>query len=167
MHKLVFSLLFSLLLVACKNTPNPTPDTSTSSPAAPTEVPVSPEAMQEAAVNLTTGVKMMEDLRKQLDALPNKIKKEKSADLKEFYNSTEGLIEKQSLMLDQLNAVLNPDAKASEDSAGGAIAPISDQVSNTPISSDIVKSYNDAAARYAKEAQRIQEAITQWTAPAK
>ncbi|MBC7778038.1 MAG: hypothetical protein H7246_21580 [Phycisphaerae bacterium] len=155
MNKLVFSLLIGLLLTACQNTPKAAADaplispdvTKATAPATPTApLVVSPDAVQEVTVNLTTGVKMAEDLRKQVDALPTNVRKANAAEIENMYGTLEGLIVKQTGMLNEIKASNNP-AKASQES--GAVGPSAAQM----------QEYTESAARYAQDAQAIQEAV--------
>jgi|GEM_PF-1290965 len=156
MNKLVFPLLLGLLFSACQNTPKSVADTPlvpadpiTKGTAAAAPAAVTPEAVEEARTNLMTGVKMMEDIRKQVDALPAKVKKEKAAEIEGMYATLEGMIEKQTGMLNEIKVSSTP-AKANDSQENGA----------TPIPSPAqMQEYTESAARYVQEAQAIQEAL--------
>ena len=157
MNKFIFPLFLGLLFAACQNTPkNAAESTVPALPPAPAApVPASPEDLQQASANLTTGVKMMEELRKQADALPAKLKKEKAAEIAVIYSNIEGMIEKQTGMLNEIKAAAAP---ASE-SAGAA----QETGVSVALNADQVKDYNDSAASYAKEAQAMQETLNKLT----
>jgi len=92
---------------------------------------------------------MMEDIRKQVDALPAKVKKEKAAEIEGMYATLEGMIEKQTGMLNEIKVSSTP-AKANDSQENGA----------TPIPSPAqMQEYTESAARYVQEAQAIQEAL--------
>jgi len=153
MNKIVFSLLLGLFLSACQNTPKSAADTPlvpadpvTKGAAAAAPEAISPEAVQQVRTNLMTGVKMMEDLRKQLDALPAKVKKEKAAEIDGMYATLEGMIEKQTGMLNDLTPSTSPKENTQD---SGDVIPSPEQF----------KEYTESAARYAQEAQAIQEAV--------
>ncbi|MFN0213582.1 MAG: hypothetical protein ACKVT2_04950 [Saprospiraceae bacterium] len=153
MNKLVFSLLIGLLFTACQNTPKTaseaptTADPSALVPEAP-EV-VTPESVQGATTTLTEGVKMMEELRKQVDALPAKVKKEKADEIAGMYGTLEGMIEKQTGMIEEIKASSTPTAASATQENGVSALPSPAQM----------KEYTESAARYAQEAQAIKEAL--------
>jgi len=153
MNKLVFSLLLGLFFSACQNTPKSAADAPlipadpiTKGTAAAAPEAISPEAVQQVRTNLMTGVKMMEDLRKQVDALPAKVKKEKAAEIDGMYATLEGMIEKQTGMLNDLTPSTSPKENTQD---SGDVIPSPEQF----------KEYTESAARYAQEAQAIQEAV--------
>lgn len=159
MNKLVFAHLLGLLLSACQNTPKNASENTATAPAAAAEpAPPSPEGMQEATAKLTTGVKMMEDLRKQVDALPDKVKKEKAAEIAGYYSSLEGMIEKQTGMLNEI--------KAASPAPSGA-ATTQESVVPSSLNAAQLQDYNESAARYAQEAQAMQEALGKLAASTK
>ncbi len=156
MNKLVFSLLLGLLFSACQNTPKSAADTPlvpadpiTKGAAAAAPEVVSPEAVQEARTNLMTGVKMMEDIRKQVDALPAKVKREKAAEIEGMYGTLEGMIEKQTGMLNELKVSSTPATANDSQDNGDTAIPSPAQM----------QEYTESVARYAQEAQAIQEAL--------
>ena len=155
MKKIAILFGLALLMAACKDTPKQaSQDTvSTPAPAAAPQAPAAkPEEIQEAAVNLTTGIKTAEDLRKKVDALPENVRKAKKAEIEGYYSTLEGLIEKQTMMLNEIKGTDNPQAQQSD--AGASAAPQSG-----PIDEVTLKDYNESVSRYAKDAQQIQEAI--------
>ena len=152
MNKLVFALLLGLLITACQNTPKtaetaaPAPDAAPAAPAAP-----APEKVAEAATNLSSNVKMMEDLHKQVDALPANVKKQKAAEIDAINADLEGMMEKQNAMLAEIKAA----------AAGAAAATAGTQESeSTQITTATLSEYSESAQRYAKEAQAIQEKLS-------
>ncbi|MDO8367347.1 MAG: hypothetical protein Q7T20_11145, partial [Saprospiraceae bacterium] len=118
---------------------------------------ITPELIQEVTDNLASGVKDMEELRKQVDALPAQIKKERSADIDMMYTTLEGMIEKQTGMLNEIKAANTPTAANATQESGGAAGPNADQL----------KDYIESANRYAEEAKGIQDAVQKMADPAK
>ena len=154
MNKLIFSSLFCLIFLACQDTPKSAGENSPVNTAITTmpEV-VTPEAVQDASSKLSTGVKMMEELRKQVDALPANLKKEKSAEIDGMQASLEGMIEKQTGMLNEIKASTTPVTGSTSQESDFASGP-------SPVQ---MKEYTESAARYAQEAQAIQEALQKMT----
>jgi len=156
MNKLIFALLLGLLLAACKDTPK----AATDAPVSATQAPVvsepeiaSPEALQQTSTNLTTNLKTLEDFRSKVDNLPAKVKKERATEIAGIYGTVEGLMVKQGEMLKQIKA---------------STAPASEQTDVNPaVDVNKLKDYTDAAARYAKDMQLMQEAFDNMTASAK
>lgn len=152
MNKLFFALILGLFLVACQDTPKNANETGSTAPI-PTqqEAPAvaSPEEMQNATVSISEGIKLMEDIRKQASALPEKVKKEKADEIEGITSSLDGLIEKQSIMLSQIQATLNPAATAStqESAAPEGLTPA------------LIKDYTESVVRYRQEAKEYQEAL--------
>lgn len=152
MNKLIFSLFLGLLFTACQNTP-PNAAESAPAPAPAPEAPAlaSPESIQQASEGLNSGIKLMESLRQRVDALPAKVKKDKAAEIEGFYSNFEGMIEKQTGMLNELKAATAPQAEsATQESAVPAAI----------LNAAQIQDFNESAARYAKEAQAMQEAIS-------
>jgi len=154
MNKLVFSLLLGMLMTACQNTPKTAADGPKAAPteiAAPAaSVKVTPETIQEVSSNLAANVAMMEALRKEVDAIPSKVKKEKSAEIEGMQATLEGMIEKQTGMLNELKASTTTTGTANDMQGGGAAAgPSAAQMQD----------YIESVARYAQEAQTIKEAV--------
>jgi len=151
MNKLIFTLLACLLFIACQNTPKSIQVVEEAPSAAPTApASASAEAVQQASESLSLGIKTMEDLRKKVDALPAKIKKEKATEIEVFYANFEGMIAKQTGMLNELKAATNPAATEGAQETSDKVAPNTAQL----------QEINEAVARYAKEAQAMQEAIS-------
>ena len=150
MNKLVFSLLLGLLFTACQNTPKSASDAPITAPttAVAPEV-VTPEAVQDASTTLTEAVKMMEALRKQVDALPAKVKKEKADEIAGMYSTLEGMIEKQTGMINEIKASGTPTTASTSQENGVSALPSPAQM----------KEYTESAERYAQEAQAIKEAL--------
>jgi len=153
MNKLVFSFLLGLLITACQDTPKTESSSFSGAPAATTPPPaaaeVTPESVTEVSEKLATAVKMMEDLRKQVDALPAKVKKEKSSEIEGMQATLEGMIEKQTGMLNELKTSATTTGPANDMQGGGAAGPSPAQLQD----------YIESAARYAQEAQNIKEAV--------
>ena len=153
MNKLIFSLLLGLLFTSCQNTPKTAADdpkvpaTELVAPAASIEV--TPEAIQEVSSNLASNVKMMESLRKEVDALPAKVKKEKSAEIEGMYATLDGMIEKQNGMLSEIKTPTTASAPNDMQGSKGVAGPNAAEL----------KDYIESAARYAQEAQGIKEAV--------
>ena len=152
MNKVILTLLLGLSFAACQNTPksaseaNTTPTAPAPAPApAPTTAPQ--ESIKEAATNLSNGITMMQELRKQVDALPANVRKAKAKDLEAIYGTLESLIEKQTGML---NEIAPAGGNASQDAAVDGVT------------TDVVKDYNESAQRYAQEAQKIRAALSEW-----
>ncbi len=111
MNKLFLSLVLCLFFAACQNTPKSASDSpQINPPATATPDVVTPEAVQEASAKLVNGVKMMEELRKQVDALPAQVKKEKTAEIEGMYATLEGMIEKQTGMINEIKQSTTPTA---------------------------------------------------------
>lgn len=152
MNKLVFPFLLVFLITACQNTPKSASETQTpvpETPAAP--LVVTQEEMQNVSSSLSSGVSKMEDLRKQVDALPASVKKEKATEIAVFYSDLEGMIEKQTMMLNNLkSATEKPEQyeSATRDAEG-----------STGMSSAELMDYKESAVRYAKSAQEIEAAL--------
>lgn len=150
MNKVIFTLLLGLSFAACQNTPksaseaNTTPTAPAPAPA-PTTAPQ--ESIKEAATNLSNGITMMQELRKQVDALPANVRKAKAKELEAIYSNLESLIEKQTGMLNEIAP------------AGGSAAQ--DAVVDG-VTIDVVKDYNESAQRYAQDVQRIRVALSEW-----
>jgi uncharacterized coiled-coil DUF342 family protein len=152
MNKIIFALLLGLFVAACQNTPksaSETPPTTADAPAPPAAA--SPEEVQSVSSTLTNGVKAFEDLRKQVDGLPAKVKKEKAAEIDGIYSSLEGMIEKQMMMMNEI--------KAANPTKDNTVTDV-----QQPINTDQLTTYKNAVERYAKEAQTIQAQIGQMTA---
>lgn len=153
MNKLIFSLLLGLLFTACQNTPKSAGDSPMADPASSKtpEAPlkITPELVQEVSDNLASGVRKMEELRKQVDALPAQVRKEKSADIDIMYATLEGMIEKQTGMLNEIKVSSAPTAANATQESGGAAGPSADQL----------KDYIESITRYAEEAKGIQDAV--------
>ncbi len=92
---------------------------------------------------------MMEVLRKQVDALPAKVKKEKSAEIEGMYATLEGMIEKQNGMLSEIKTPTTASSPNDMQGFKGIAGPNAAQLQD----------YIESAARYAQEAQGIQEAV--------
>ncbi len=150
MNKLVFSLLLGLVVIACQNTPQNAGGSTApipTQPAAPAAA--SPEEMQSASTALSGGIKLMEDIRSQASALPEKVKKEKAAEIEGITSSLDGLIEKQSIMLDQIKATQNP----------GATASSQESAAPSGVSAADAKDFIESVARYNLEAKNLQDAL--------
>lgn len=149
MNKFVFPLLLSLFFIACQNTPKSASENMPAAPAAPAApTPAAPEEIQKASGGLTSGIQKMEDLRKQVDALPTSVRKAKVAEIDAIYSTLEGMIEKQTGMLNEIKAA---DVAASDPKAS------SQEVSTTTVLTPTqLQDYNESVARYAKEAEAIQ-----------
>lgn len=155
MNKLVFPILTALLLSACQNTPKSAADTPLVSPdnKSKADIPATQAApdlvasatVQSIAATFDQAIKTAENLRKQVDALPANVRKEKAADIESMYATLEGLIEKQKGMLNELKTFQKPENAAQEGGAG--------------ISTSQLKEYSESAARYAQDAQAIQDAV--------
>ena len=157
MNKLVFALLIGLLFSACQNTPKVASETSSTKPGAPAApAPATAEEIQETIINLTTGITMMEGLRKQVDALPAKEKKEKATEVAGIYNDLEGMIEKQMKMLNDLKAANDPASQSASTQESGA---------PEGVNAALLLDYSESAARYAKAAQDMQLAISKMASP--
>lgn len=151
MNKIVFALLVGMFFSACQNTPKNASENTTVAPNTPAlPAPATAEDMQEAVINITTGVTMMENLRKQVDALPAKVKKEKATEIDGLYNDLEGMIAKQSKMLNDLKSTMDPASQGGSTQEGGA---------PEGINAAMLQDYSESAARYAKAAQEMQVAI--------
>jgi hypothetical protein len=150
MNKLFLSLVLCLFFAACQNTPKSASDSpQINPPATATPDVVTPEAVQEASAKLVNGVKMMEELRKQVDALPAQVKKEKTAEIEGMYATLEGMIEKQTGMINEIKQSTTPTAASDAQVTDAPAGPSPAQMLE----------YTESAARYAQEAQAIQEAV--------
>lgn len=154
MKKIAVLFGFALLIAACKDTPKTLPQEPAPSPA-PAEAPqvqaAKAEDLKVAAVNLNTGIKTAEDLRKKVDQLPDKIRKAKRSEIDDYYATLEGLIEKQTMMLNEINGTTSP---TTEQSDAGAVVN-----RNKVVDEATLKDYTESVERYAKDAQAIQDAI--------
>lgn len=159
MNKIVLPILLSLFFMACQNTPKTASESTATAPATPTApAPAAPEAIQAVNANLSKNVTMVEDLRKQVDALPSNVRKAKAAEIEVFYAELEGMIEKQTGMLNEIKAATTPsDPKSASQDTG---VP-------TEITPAQVQEFNESADRYAKALQSIQEAVAKMSAPQK
>ena len=152
MNKLVFPFVLLLLITACQNTPKSASDAPVpvaETPAAPAVV--TSEEMQQVSTSLSSGVSKMEDLRKQVDALPAAVKKEKAAEIENFYSELEGMIEKQTMMLNTIKSASEQEGKNasnSQDSEGAA-----------GLNPAEFMDFKESAARYAKSDQEIEAAL--------
>ncbi|MFN0175556.1 MAG: hypothetical protein ACKVU0_12975 [Saprospiraceae bacterium] len=153
MNKLVFPLLLGLLITACQDTPKTEPSSFSAAPEAtppPAPAKVTPESVTEVSEKLAAAVKMMEGLRKQVDALPAKVKKEKSAEIEIMQATLEGMIEKQTGMLNELKTSTTTTSSSNDiQGSGGTAGPSAAQMQD----------YIESVARYAQEAQNIKEAV--------
>jgi hypothetical protein len=156
MNKLVFALLVGLVFTACQNTPKveseSTTPASTAAPTAP-EAPTAPtmEVIQQASVTVSTGLKRMEDLRKQIDALPDKVKKEKATEIEGMYATLEGMIAKQTKMM--------KDIQVANTTPNGKEGQFKETDSPETLTTALLQDYTESVARYSKEAQAIEEAL--------
>lgn len=151
MNKVILTLLLGLSFAACQNTPKSASEgsTATDTPAAtaPAATTAAPESIKEASTNLSNGITMMQELRKQVDALPANVRKEKAKELEAIYGTLESLIEKQTGMLNEIAPA-----------AGGT----GQDASVDGVTTDLVKDYNESAQRYAQDAQKIRAALSAW-----
>ena len=158
MNKLILSLVLGLFITACQNTPKSGSDSPLINPSTATTPGVaSPEMVQEASAKLISGVEMAEALRKQVDELPAKLKKEKSAEIDGMYATLEGLIEKQTGMLNEITASKKLGTESSDQERASAIDP----------SPALISDYTESAVRYAQEVQTMQEAVQKMATPVK
>lgn len=151
MKKIAFSLLLGLVLFSCQNTPKTAENPANTAETTAATAQATPEGLQNASTSLAENVKNMEDMRKQVDALPANIKKDKAAEIQAIYANLEGMIEKQTGMMNEINSAIAPDSKysgASQESAAPA-----------GLSAAQIKDYTESAARYAQETQAMQEAL--------
>jgi len=150
MNKFVCTLLLAVLFSACQDTPksaSETPAETTNVPAAPAMA--APEDLERAASTLASNVQNMEDLRKQVDAVPDKIRKANAAVVNEMYAGLEGMIEKQTQMINDIKGTANPTEKSSDSQESGS----------TTVDVNTLKDYTESAERYAKEAKMMQETL--------
>jgi hypothetical protein len=155
MNKFVCMLLLGLLFSACQDTPksaSEAPTGATNVPAAPATA--APEDLERAATTLSTNVQRMEDLRKQVDAVPDKIRKANTAVIDEMYAGLEGMIEKQTQMINDIKGTANPMEKSSDSQESGT----------TTVDVNTLKDYTESAERYAKEAKMMEETLAKMVA---
>lgn len=145
-------LLLGLLAIACQNTPKNASDNAQTEKAGPP--PASAEEVGQVVSALTSSIQSLESLRKEVDALPEKIRKEKKAEIEGYYSTMEGLIEKQTQMLNEMKAA------TSNSPQEGAVQEM--DVPSGPPSVDIVNDYKASLERYSKEVQAIQQTVKQW-----
>lgn len=155
MNKFVCTLLLALLFSACQNTPKSASEASTGATNVPTAPAMAaPEDLERAAATLTTNVQRMEDLRKQVDGVPDKIRKANAAVVNEMYAGLEGMIEKQTQMINDIKGTANPMEKSSDSQESGM----------TTVDINTLKDYTESAERYAKEAKMIEETLAKMAA---
>lgn len=159
MNKLILTLSFGFLLVACQNTPTNNTDSSadsnTSSTVASGSAAATPQEVEQLSTVLTNASKSVTDIRSEVDNLPAAIKKEKSAEIEGMYSTLEGILEKQTMMLQEVSVVANA-ASASKEGAQSSDAA-------STLNTAQLKDYLESAARYEEELKAIQETVKQWT----
>jgi hypothetical protein len=149
MNKILFSLLLCSLFVACQDTPKNTPDTAAPIQEAKPTPPNPALDMKTVSDELAGGIKMAEAARKQVDALPDKVKKANAAEIEGFQSTLEGVIEKQTMMLNEVKSAGSPAATGAS----------SDQAGATALTPAQVQDYHESAFNYAKEVQNILDAV--------
>ena len=155
MNKFVCTLLLALLFSACQDTPKSAsepPAETTNIPAAPAMA--APEDLERAASTLASNVQRMEDLRKQADAVPDKIRKANTTVMDEMYAALEGMIEKQTQMINDIKGTANPAEKSSD----------AQETGSTTVDVNTLKDYTESAERYAQEAKIIEESLAKMAA---
>jgi hypothetical protein len=154
MKQVTLLLLLGLLATACQNTPKNASEYAQPEQAGPP--PASLEEVQQTAASLSSSIQTLENLRKEVDALPEKVRAAKKAEIETYYSTIEGMLEKQTRMLREMQA-----ATAAPSDKGAAAAQDMDVPAGPP-SVDLVNDCKASVERYAKEAQAIQETVKQW-----
>lgn len=157
MNKLTASILLGLFLIACQNTPKNTPESSANVPELPPPAPV--ESLKQSSAKLEASLKSLSEIRDQVDALPEALRKAKRDEIDNIYATIEGMTEKQTSMLNGIKSTLEPPQK------GQSVS----QESEAPNGVDVTQlaEFDAATERYTQEIEAMKATLNNWTAPAK
>jgi len=149
MQKLVFSLLLAMFFIACQDTPPGAADAPPPAEpmAAPVPLPASPEMLKQASKGLNDNMAALKSLQAEVDALPAAVKKAKVAEIEVMNVTIEGIVEKQTQMVKDVQSVLNPgqtDAGASQET--GAASSLNEAEA---------KDIQSSVERYAQDIQNM------------
>ena len=97
------------------------------------------------------------NVSKQIDALPEKIKKEKATEIEEMRNMVEAITEKQTYFMQELNASKQAAAPKTESDGGSSFS--GSQSSTGGPDPALLKDAAESNTRYQEELKKIQEQI--------
>ncbi len=131
MKKLLFSLFAALAFTACQNNESPSANgiSNTATPqdaAAPQPAARALPEPAKVAVDVQASLDEIKKISAQIDALPDNVKRTKSEQVNELRNMVESLTEKQTKLIQELNAPAQPaqpggsDATSIASAAGGS-----------------------------------------------
>lgn len=145
MKKLLFLLLTVLAVAACQNSEAPTsgaPATDASKSAQNAEA-LKPEKVTGRIQASLNDINQISD---ELDALPDQVKKSNATQIEEIRNMVEALTEKQTALVQEINAPAQP-------AAGGAEA--SSIVAGSSSSAAAVENAVESMGRYQKDVEQM------------
>jgi len=117
MKKIFFLFLLPVLAASCKNEPK------TNTPIQQTASPENDVEQAKAILNTAkTTLAEMQNLRKQIDALPDAVKSANPTDVENLRGTLEGMEEKETMYIEQLGGVLS----SAEAAPAGADNPAGD-----------------------------------------
>jgi len=157
MNKLTAALLLGIFLIACQNTPKNAPESTANNPELPPPAPN--ESLKQSSAKIEASLKTLLEIRDQVDALPDALRKTKTDEINALYATIEGLTEKQTFMLNGIKTTLEPPGK------GQSIS----QESEAPNGVDAAQlaDFDASVERYTQEIESMKATISGWTQPAK
>ena len=145
MKKLFLFFVLAALATSCKNEPKTN---------APIQQTTSPENDIEQAKAILNSAKMtlaeMQNLRKQIDALPDAVKNANPTDVENLRGTLEGMEEKETMYIEQLGGVLS----SAEAAPTGADNPAGD---DGAAHSAVIKESTESLVRMAEEMKVLKE----------
>jgi ribosomal protein L17 len=156
MNRILILLALVILIMSCKNDSKTEGASQITSPnaAAQTATPTALN-LQEASVvleNAKTTLENTKNLRKQVDALSDAVKKEKPDEIENVRSTLEGMEEKEAMFIEQLSGALALPLPAG--------APTTDEMPGVSLENvAIIKEATGSLTRYAEELKAIQEQV--------
>ena len=148
MKKILFSCLAVLAFAACQNSESSAPNASDATSKDASKPAQNAEMFQpeKVAGRIQASLDDIKNISGELDALPDKVKKAKATEIAEIRNMVEALTEKQTALIQELNAPAQP-------GAGGAGA--SSIVAGASSNAAAVENAVESMSRYQKDVEQM------------
>lgn len=162
MKKLLFPLLAALAFTACQNDSatiganNATSqDAAASQPAQSATLP----APAKVAGEVQSSINEIKSISDQIDALPDNIKRTKSEEINELRSMAESLTEKQTKLMEELNASAQPAPGSQTTEPGSSATSPTSPTSPASSSAGAVQEAVESIARYRKDVDNMKEQL--------
>ena len=162
MKKLTFILFAALAWAACQNSESDNKAESPESAVSNSLQSANPgqteaASMEKVLSDAQASLDETKNVSKQIDALPEKIKKEKATEIEEMRNMVEAITEKQTYFMQELNASKQAAAPKTESDGGSSFS--GSQSSTGGPDPALLKDAAESNTRYQEELKKIQEQI--------